>query len=161
MLLWFIVVAPVIVAEVFRSPMVDYRLVALGAILPLVELAFGRAWVLHTLLAPVTVLTVVMLATVGRRLVRRRLLGIPIGMFLHLALDGSWDRAKLFWWPVFGFDLSDVPVPESQAVWFRLVLELVAVAVAAVAYRRYGLDQAPARERLLRSGHLPPVWRQA
>ena len=37
MLLWFVVLAPVAVAEIFRSPMVDYRLVALGAVLPLAE----------------------------------------------------------------------------------------------------------------------------
>ena len=43
MLLWFVIVAPIAVAEVFRSPMVDYRLVAIGAVVPLVEVLIGRS----------------------------------------------------------------------------------------------------------------------
>lgn len=158
MLIWFLVLAPVIVAEIFKSPMVDYRLVALGALLPLVELALDHAFVLHTLLAPVLVLTVVMLATMGRRLLRRRLLGIPIGLFLHQVLDGTWASAELFWWPAFGFSFTDQAVPETTAIGLRLLLEVVAIAVALVAYRRYGLDQADKRDRLLRTGHLTAGW---
>ncbi len=159
MLLWFAVVAPVIVAEVFRSPLVDYRLVALGALLPLVEVVAGRVFVLHTLAAPVVLLTVVMLATTGRRLLRRRLLGIPIGLFLHLVLDGTFTSAELFWWPLFGLSFADLTVPEADGVAVRLALEVVAIGVAAVAWRRYGLDDPAARERLVRSGHLPSTVR--
>ncbi len=155
MVLWFAIVSAVIVAEVFQSPMVDYRLVAVGAMLPLVDLvlsAVGLGAVLHSLLASIVMLTAVMGFTVGRRLLRRRLLGIPIGMFLHLVLDGSWADQSLFWWPLFGTDLGEVP--ESSGLVVRLVLELVAVGVAVVAYRRYGLDQPENRSRLLRQGHL-------
>lgn len=158
MLLWFLIVAPVIVAEVFKSPMVDYRLVALGAVLPLIEVLFGRAWVLHTLLAPVVVLTVVMLTTMGRRLIRRRLLGIPIGMFLHLALDGSWNSAELFWWPAFGIGFDGAEVPEAGAIWFRLLLDVVAIGIGFVAVRRYGLDDPATRTRMVRTGHLGAAW---
>ena len=161
MLLWFLIVAPFVVAEVFKSPMLDYRLVALGAVLPLVEVLIGRASVLHSLLAPVAVLAGVMAATVGRRLVRRRLLGIPIGMFLHLALDGSWSRAELFWWPVFGLSLDDPSVPEAGGLAVRLLLEVAAIAVAVVAVRRYRLDDRANLARLVRTGHLAPVWRDA
>lgn len=159
MLLWFAVVAPVLVAEVFRSPMVDYRLVAVGALLPLVEVVAGRVFVLHTLAAPVVLLAVVMGATTGRRLVRRRLLGIPIGLFLHLVLDGSFASAELFWWPAFGWSFADLTLPESQGVGLRLLLELVAIVVAVVAWRRYGLDDPAARSRLVRTGHLPSAVR--
>ncbi|MGI9598866.1 MAG: hypothetical protein ACR2QK_22065 [Acidimicrobiales bacterium] len=155
---WFVVMAPVLVAEIFKSPMVDYRLVALGAAIPLVELFIGHAFVLHTLLGSVVVLTVVMLATVGRRLVRRRLLGVPIGMFFHLALDGSWNSAELFWWPAFGWSLAAEPVPETTGIGWRLLLELAGLAVAALAVRRYDLDQPANRSRLLRTGHLAPNW---
>lgn len=154
MFLWFVVVAPFLVAEIFKSPMVDYRLVALGAALPLVELGIGHAFVLHTLLGPVVVLTAVMLTTIGRRLVRRRLLGVPIGMFLHLALDASWNSAELFWWPAFGLSLADRPVPETTAIGWRLLLEVLAVGVAYVAVGRYELDQPANRARLRRTGHL-------
>lgn len=159
MLLWFVVVAPVVVAEVFKSPMIDYRLVALGAALPLVEAIIGRVWVLHTLVAPVVVLTAVMLGTIGRRLVRRRLLGVPIGMFLHLALDGSWNRGELFFWPALGRSFDDLALPESSWLGLRLLLEAVAIGIAVVAYRRYRLDDSDNRRRLLRTGHLPAPWR--
>lgn len=154
MIIWFAVVSAVIVAEVFQSPMVDYRMVALGALLPLVDLILPGVdqAVLHSLLAPIAVLTVVMLATVGRRLLRRRLLGLPIGMFLHLVLDGSWSDRNMFWWPLFG--TNGDAAPEQSGLVLRFVLEAVGLVVAVVAYRRYGLDSVDNRQRLLRSGHL-------
>ena len=158
MLFWFLLTAPFLVAEIFKSPMVDYRLVALGAALPLLELALPNAFVLHTLLAPVALLTVVMLTTMGRRLVRRRLLGVPIGMFFHLVLDGTWASASLFWWPAFGFSFSELAVPEATSIGVRLILELVGLAIGVVAYRRYGLDDPDKRNRLIRTGHLTTSW---
>lgn len=155
MLLWFVVLAPVAVAEIFRSPMVDYRLVALGAVLPLAEAVLGGAWVLHTLLGAVAVLTVVMLGTMRRRLLRRRLLGVPIGLFFHLVLDGTWADHELFWWPLFGTGLGGRGLPElGRPLVVALLLEVVAVAVAWWAARRYALDQPANRRRLLATGHL-------
>ncbi len=153
MLLWFAVTAPILVAEVFRSPMVDYRLVAAGALLPLLEPLTGLFLGLHTLAGAVLALTVVMGATHGRRLVRRRLLGLPIGLFCHLVLDGTWTRTRLFWWPAFGSERQ--PVPEagrSPAVW--LALECAGIALAAVAWRRYGLAVPDNRRLLASQGHL-------
>ncbi|MEL6981531.1 MAG: hypothetical protein AAFO29_03815, partial [Actinomycetota bacterium] len=119
----------------------------------------GRPFILHTLAAPVLLLTLVMAATTGRRLLRRRLLGIPIGLFLHLVLDGTWASTDLFWWPVFGFSFEGLQVPEATGVGFRLLLEVAAIGLAAVAWRRYGLDDPAARTRLLRTGHLPAAVR--
>lgn len=158
MLIWFLVVAPFLVAEIFKSPMVDYRLVALGAVLPLIELGLSNAFVLHTLLAPVLVLTVVMLATMGRRLIRRRLLGVPIGMFFHLVLDGTWASSSLFWWPAFGVSFADESVPEVSSPGVRLLLEGVGIVIGFVAYRRYGLDEPDKRTRLMKTGHLTTGW---
>lgn len=154
MLIWFVALSTVAVAEIFASPMVDYRVVAVGSILPLLDVLLGTATPLHTLLTPVALLAAVMVATTGRRLLRRRLLGLPVGLFLHLVLDGSWDNAELFWWPFLGTGLGDQPVPETSGVAVRLMLELVGVVIAVIAYRRYGLDQAENRQRLLRTGHL-------
>ena len=154
MFIWFVVTAPFLVAEIFKSPMVDYRLVAVGAALPLVGLAWGPALVLHTLVAPVAVLTVVMLTTMNRRLIRRRLLGIPIGMIFHLVLDGTWSSASLFWWPAFGVSLSDEVVPEITGILWRILLELCGIGLAVFAYRRYNLDQPAERSKLIRTGHL-------
>lgn len=155
MLLWFLVLAPVIVAEVFRSPMVDYRLVALGAVLPLAEALFAGPNVLHTLLAAVAVLTLVMLFTQHRRLVRRRLLGVPIGLFLHLVLDATWTDQTLLWWPGFGLSFGEGQVPElHRGLAVGLVLEVIAVAVGVWAVRRYELSDPTNRSRLFRTGQL-------
>ncbi len=63
MILWFAGMSVVIVWQVFRSPALDYRLVMLGAVLPVGEIVFGGPRLLHTLLFAVVLLTVVMLAT--------------------------------------------------------------------------------------------------
>lgn len=154
MVLWFAVAAPVVVAEVFRSPLVDYRLVIAGSLLPLVEAVIGRPSILHTLLGAVVLLFGVMVTTVNRRLVRRRLLGLPIGMFLHLVLDGTWTDAQLFWWPAFGFDLPPgLPVTGRSPV-LLLTLELIAIGLAVWSWRRYGLTEAANRSLFVRQGHL-------
>lgn len=153
MFLWFAVTAPILVAEVFRSPLVDYRLVAVGALLPLLEPVTGQFFGLHTLSGAVASLALVMAATTGRRLVRRRLLGIPIGLFCHLVLDGTWTRTRLFWWPAFGLGRQPSPeVGRSPLVW--LVLEAAGVALAVVAWRRYGLASPDNRRLLAAQGHL-------
>ena len=72
MFLWFVGGSVVVVWQVFRSPGFDYRMVVLGALLPLGDAAFGGPRVLHTLLASLLVLTVVMLATRRRRNRSRR-----------------------------------------------------------------------------------------
>src|SRR3954469_3800302 len=105
--LWFAGMAFVVVWVVFRDPAIDYRLVMAGAIVPdLVDGLTGGRWVAHTLVASVAVLMVVMVATRGRRRRRRQLLALPIGMFLHLVLDGMWTDRDVFWWPVFGRHLD-------------------------------------------------------
>ena len=80
MILWFAGVSFVFVWWVFRSPALDYRLVMLGSILPVGEVVLGGPRLMHTLLGPVALLLLIMLATQKRRLVRRRWIGIPIGM---------------------------------------------------------------------------------
>jgi hypothetical protein len=96
---FFLAAAVFVVLYVFDSPAIDYRFVALGGVLPLLEALSGRPLVLHTLLGSVGVMTAVMAATVGRRVLRRRLLGVPIGTFVFLVAAGTWTRTDLFWWP--------------------------------------------------------------
>src|SRR5690606_27994887 len=102
---------------------------------------------LHTLLAPVVVMTVVMLVTRNRRLVRRRWLGVPIGMFMHLVLDGAWSVTELFWWPAFGLDLPDVALPTLGRGVVGVGMEIMGVVVLVWAWRRFGLDD-PRRRAL-------------
>lgn len=156
MLLWYAGVSFVVVWSVFRSPAIDYRLVMLGAVLPVGEGLVGGPWVLHTLLACVLVLAAVMLATQHRRLLRRRLIGLPIGLLLHLALDGTFTRASLFWWPFLGGGaLGEDGLPGfDRSAGIRVVLELVGLACLVWSYRRFGLDDATRRREFLRTGHL-------
>ena len=155
MLLWFAGASVVIVWSVFQSPAIDYRMVVLGSVLPLADALTGRAAVLHTLLASVLVLGAVMLATRGRRLVRRRWIGLPIGMMLHLALDGIWARAEVFWWPFFGVGFAAEQIPElTRGIGGPVVLELIGVACLLWMWSRFGLADADRRHALLRTGQL-------
>jgi len=142
---WFLALSFVLVALVFDSPALDYRMVMLGSVLPMIELLASGPWVLHTLLAPLVVLTAVMLATRGRRLARRRWLGLPIGLFLYLVLDGAWLRSELFWWPVLGAQVDGGDLPEFKPLAVLIALDLIGLAVGAWAFRRYGLAD---RDRL-------------
>lgn len=154
MLLWFVGVGFVAVVMVFKSPALDYRLVAAGTLLPLVDVIPGVPPVLHTLVGAVAVLTVTMLATRGRRLARRRWLGLSIGVFVHLVLDGTWTRTELFWWPAFGLDLPDVPLPTFGRGVAGLVLELLGAAAIWWSWRQFRLDDPARREDLVRHGRL-------
>lgn len=153
MLIWFAAGAVAIVWGVFQSPSIDFRTVMLGAVLPLVETPW-RDGPLHTLAAPTLALGLVMAATVGRRLVRRRWLGVPIGMFLHLVLDGSWTRSDVFWWPFSGLSFPDNQPLVLARGWWSVFLDLAGVAMAAWLWERFGLSDASRRERFVRTGQL-------
>ncbi len=155
MILWFAVLAPVIVAEVFQSPMADYRVVALGALLPLSEIVFGGPRLLHTMAVAMGLMAVVMMATSRRRLLRRRLLGVPIGLLLHLVLDATWTDAAVLWWPAFGFGFPrGATAAFNRPIEVGLLLDGLALAVGYWAYRRYDLDDSANRQLLVRTGRL-------
>jgi broad specificity phosphatase PhoE len=126
MILWFAGVSFVFVWWVFKSPALDYRLVILGSVLPVGEVVFGGPRLLHTLIGPVALLAVVMLATQKRRLVRRRWIGLPIGLLVHLGLDGIWANAQVFWWPFLGTSFGGEGLPElGRPLAVVLLMELV------------------------------------
>lgn len=154
MLLWFVGPSILIVWAVFRSPAADYRLVALGSILPLAELAFGEPRLLHALAGAALVMLAVMVGARGRRLVQRRLLGVPIGMFLHLGLDGAWADTRAFWWPFLGLGWSDHELPELGRGVFGVALELLGAGACWWGYRRFRLDEPPRRTTFVRTGRV-------
>jgi hypothetical protein len=155
MILWFAGVSFVFVWWVFRSPALDYRLVMLGSILPVGEVVLGGPRLLHTLVGPVALLVVLMLATQRRRLVRRRWIGLLIGLLMHLALDGIWARADVFWWPFFGTDFGTEGLPElSHPVGLVILFEVVGLACLAWAWRSFGFSDKATRDRFVRTGHL-------
>jgi hypothetical protein len=161
--LWFIGPSVAIVWLVFRSPMADHRVVALGALLPLGEVVVGGPWLLHTLVGAVAVMGGVMLVTRDRRLVRRRWLGIPIGMFLHLVLDGSFTRADQLWWPFLGLEGLGGGLPElDRSLPLIVVLELLGAAACWWCYRTFDLADPTRRDLFVRTGQvdralLPPA----
>jgi hypothetical protein len=157
MFLWFAAASVAIVWLVFQSPAIDYRMIVLGSVLAVAEAPFGVG-PLQTLTASVVLLAVVMLATVGRRLVRRRWLGLPIGTFLHLVLDCSWSNTRVFWWPVRGLRFPDDRAPVVARGLWSVVLELLGVLIASWLWTRFGLADARRRKRFVTTGQLDRAY---
>jgi hypothetical protein len=147
--------------NVFQSPGLDFRLIALGALLPLaLDAPFGEQTYAHSLLSAVAVLVGVMMLTTGRgqRLRRRRLLSLAIGWFAGLVLAGSWTHQEVFWWPAFG---AARPHARLLAPWPVVVIEeLLGLAAAWWAWTRFGLADHARRQELWRSGRLAIVVRE-
>jgi hypothetical protein len=159
-ILWFAGVAVVAVWVIFRDPAIDHRLVVAGAVLPdaadalLGFSGLAGPWPAHTLLASAGLLTGIMVGTRGRRRLRRRLLAVPIGSFLHLVLDAAWADTQVFWWPVFGFDPGHQVLPTVERGWVNLPLEVAGLAALAWAWYHFGLADPGRRSAFLRGGHL-------
>jgi len=155
MLLWFVFGAIFGVWNVFQSPGLDFRLIAAGALLPeLIDVPFGAQAYAHTLLAATVVLLATMLATVGRgrRLRRRRALGLAIGWFSALVLSAAWAHKEVFWWPGFG---AERPAAPLFGVWPVVVIEeLLGAAAAWWTWSRFALSDAARRRALFRNGRL-------
>lgn len=156
MLLWFAGLAFVLVWSVFRDTAIDYRLVMTGALLPdVVDVWFGGARYLHTLLGAVVALVGVMLFTRGRRHLRRQLLAVPIGLFCHLVLDGMWTRTGTFWWPIIGDGFEGDGLPSlGRPAFLVVVQELLGAAALWWAYRRFRLFESERRALFASSGRL-------
>lgn len=143
-----------IVWNVFQSSGIDYRLVAAGSLLPLlIDLPSGRPAVGHTLVVSVALLAVVMVGTIGRtRLLRRRLLCLPIGMMCGLVLSGAWTNSDVFWWPLGGSSFSRGHLVPMWGV--VLVMELVGLVACWWIVGRFGLYEAEPLRDFIRSGRL-------
>src|SRR6266536_3662059 len=149
MFFWYVGLSVVIVLLVFQSAGIDYRLVAVGSLLPLaVDLPARRLWFGHTLIASVALLVLVMLLTIGRpRLLRRRLLCLPIGAFCGLVLSAAWTNGDVFWWPFTGSSLPNGSLlPAAGIVVLEELAGLTACAWIAV---RFGLTDRARRDDFL------------
>ena len=155
MLLWFAFGSIFGVWNVFQSPGLDFRLIAVGALLPLaLDAPFGAQSYAHTLVSAVVVLAIAMAGTTGRgrRLRRRRALGLPIGWFTGLVLSGAWAHKEVFWWPAFGWSRPSAPL---LAPWPVVIVEEVLGAAAAWwAWSRFALADPARRRRFWRTGRL-------
>ncbi|MEN9643871.1 MAG: hypothetical protein RL238_540 [Actinomycetota bacterium] len=155
MLFWFLGTVLVTVWYVFTDPRFDYRLLLVGALLPdLIDVPGGQARWAHSLTVAVGMLAAVMLVTAGRKPIRRLLLGLPIGMLLHLVYDGAFAATEVFWWPFSG-SWGDVEVPSlERALWLNLLMETAGIAMLVWAYRRFDLADPQRRQQFLRQGTL-------
>jgi hypothetical protein len=154
MLLWYAGLSVLIVYFVFQSVGIDYRLVVVGSLLPLaVDLPFlGMAYG-HTLLGSGVLLVLVMLVTIGRpRLLRRRLLCLPIGAFCGLVLSAAWANSDVFWWPFTGASLPEGALLPAPGV--VVVEELAGLAACVWIVYRFGLADRGPRDDFVRTGRL-------
>lgn len=159
MLFWYIGSVTLIVMVVFRDPRFDYRLLAVGAVLPdVIDATVGQiaggALVFHSVTACVITLIVVMLATIGRRQARKQWLALPIGMFLHLVVDGAVDDARVFWWPLGGLSFEGARLPVVDRGWWNVPLELIGIAMVAWIWKRHDLAEPDRRRWFARTGQL-------
>lgn len=157
MILWFVGTAVAAVWFVFHDPRFDYRLLILGALAPdVIDGPIGGARVLHSVVGSVAVLVLVMFATVGRRPLRRRLLAIPIGTFLHLVFDAAFANTRVFWWPFGGAGFRDAPLPSWDRGVVNIPLELVGLVLCGWAIRRFGLRDRDRLRTFWKKGTLEP-----
>ena len=151
MFLWFVGTAIATVWFVFRDPRFDYRLLVVGSVLPLLDALFDGALFMHTLVFSLVLLAVVMVATIGRRAVRRLWLGLAIGTLLHLVFDGAWTNADVFWWPVSGWSFDQAQLPEAARGWWNVPLEVVGLVILVWVWRTSRLACRRQRSTWLRS----------
>ena len=157
MFFWFLGGSLLVAWTVFRDPGFDHRLVMAGSVLPdAVDAPFGGARVAHAVVASMVLLVVVMLATIDRRRLRRHLLAVPIGVFIHLVLDGVFTNTKVFWWPFTGGHFSAARLPSVARGRWDVLLELAGLVILAWAWRRFGLADRARRQRFWRTGRLDP-----
>ncbi len=172
MILWHIGLTFLIARYVFRDPEMDLRWVALGALLPdIIDKPIGSIFFhgtfgthrlfAHTLLFPLAVVLLVLVATRRGSLVQRSLLLVTLGLFAHLLLDGVFTDPKLFLWPIFGTkfpthaDSTILALLERMVTdWRTWVGEAMGAAYLVFLWLRR-LDTKELRRAFLRTGHIP------
>lgn len=155
MFFWFLGTAAITVWFIFRDERFDYRILALGALIPdVVDLPTGGAWVMHSIVTSVLVLGCVMAVFRRGSSRRRRWLALPIGMFLHLVFDGVFNNTSLFWWPLFGFDIGSVNVPSLDRMQLNIALEIIGVLMLWWLWNKNSLSNSDVRQQFIRIGRL-------
>lgn len=146
MLFWHVGGAIFLFRWIFRDPKVDFRLLALGAVLPdLIDLALGvfiggptTQRIGHSLAVP-SLVAVFLLLTTRRGRQRRTLMTVVVAWLFHLVLDGVWLREEVFLWPFFGWEQA---APPAGSIWqratepWRWVKEALGLAYLFVLLRR-------------------------
>lgn len=125
MILWHLGVTTLAVRYVYRDPAMDLRWVLAGSLLPdIVDKPIGSVLFngffeahrlfAHTLGFPALLLVAALAFTRRRSGLRKGLIGLVIGMLLHLVLDGVWTDPEAFLWPSFGWSF---PTADPSLLW--------------------------------------------
>lgn len=172
MIVWHLGITLLVVRYVFRDPAMDLRWVLVGSLLPDVidkpigsiffHDTFGNHRIFaHALVFPVTLLLVVMLVTRRGTAMRRGAIGLVIGCFIHLVLDGVWTSPDGFLWPFFGLEFPRVAGSDFYALVAEMVRspfvwagEAAGIAYLVVLWRRY-LTEPGALRRFASDGRIP------
>ena len=155
MFFWFLGTSFVAVWFVFRDDRFDYRVLALGALVPdIVDGVTGGVWVMHSVVASVVVLAAVMAIARRGSLRRRRWLALPIGMMLHLVFDGAFNSTETFWWPFAGFDFVQESLPSLNRMPLNVVLELIGLGLLGWMWKINQLSISANRTRFVSTGRL-------
>jgi inner membrane protein len=172
MILWHLGMTVLIVRYVFRDPAMDLRWVLAGSILPdvidkpLGSILFHDTFQTHRLFAhsvlfPILALLIVIVATRRGSALRKGLIGLVIGMLVHLVLDAAWADPEAFWWPLFGLQF-----PHVADSWFPDLVssmltnpwvwagEAVGLAYLVFVWNRYLRDEGSFK-RFLATGRIP------
>lgn len=133
---------------VFRDPALAYAVVAAGALLPdAIDLVAGGVGPGHSVVVGGGLLALVMLATRGRRRLRRRFLGLPLGFLFHLVLDGAWlGGPEQLWWPLARSGMPDALPSTARPLLLLATLEVVGIALGWIAWRAIGSARSARRD---------------
>jgi hypothetical protein len=155
MFLWFLGTAAIAVWFVFRDDRFDYRVLALGALLPdVIDVVTGGAWVMHSVVTSVAILAAVMAVARRGTVRRRRWLALPIGTFFHLVFDGAFNNTRLFWWPFGGLSFNNTNIPSFDRLGLNVVLEIAGAAMLVWLWRTNNLSNPSVRAEFIRTGQL-------
>lgn len=155
MFLWFLGTSVLAVWFVFRDERFDFRLLCIAAVAPdAIDPWFGGARAFHSVSTSVVLLGLVMVATSRQRPLRRHLLAVPIGLFMHLVFDGAFANTTVFWWPFTGWSITAERLPSMQRGAVNGFLELAGALMLVWAWRRFDLHDAERRRVFLRRGRL-------
>lgn len=172
MILWHVGTTLTIVWFVMRGNVrVDYRLVALGALLPdLIDKPIGRILLrsrfdsgrlfAHTLLVNVALFCVLFFMR-GR--IKRKAVLVPIASLLHLAEDAMWSSPRTFWWPLLGTTFPQDPVRDGVLGWLNplnsteaMIQEPIGALLLVWLFAAHGMLGWDGIRSFLRTGHLEP-----
>ena len=157
MFVWFVGASVFVVWSVLRDPQLDYRFVALGAVVvdPL-DAAWGGAGPLHSIVVIGAVMAAVLVVARGNSARRRVLMALVFGLALHALLDFVWANPTVFWWPFAGGALPSAQMPiASRGLAPDVVLEVLGLCALVAWARGLGIADWPAFVRYLRGG--PPA----